>query len=101
MLRSIGMGDKDFQKMMRLECALYGLKALAVGLPLALVCSLLIYWGMFSGGAENISFRVPWGGMGVSAFLPSFLLRCAMRWAKRRKRTSSMRFGMKRHDGKI
>ncbi len=81
MLRSIGMGEKGFQKMMRLECALYGLKALAVGLPLALVCSLLIYWGMFSGGAENISFRVPWGGMGVSALSVFAVVFITMRYA--------------------
>lgn len=32
MLRSVGMSDRDFQKMMNFECALYGMKALLFGM---------------------------------------------------------------------
>lgn len=68
MLRSVGMSDRDFNKMMRFECALYGMRALLVGLPLAIIFSWLIYEGMVIGGAENIDFVFPWFSMGISVF---------------------------------
>jgi putative ABC transport system permease protein len=68
MLRSVGMSDRDFNKMMRFECALYGMRALLVGLPLAIIFSWLIYKGMVIGGAENIDFVFPWFSMGISVF---------------------------------
>lgn len=66
MLRSVGMSDRDFNKMMRFECAFYGIRALMIGLPLALICSWLIYKGMFTGGADGIEFVIPWASMGIS-----------------------------------
>lgn len=68
MLRSVGMPDRDFNKMMRFECAFYGMRALIFGLPIAAVCSWLIYKGMYAGGAENISYKFPWASMGISVF---------------------------------
>lgn len=66
MLRSVGMSDKDFNKMMRFECAFYGMRALLYGLPLAGVISWLIYKGMFEGGADEIKFVLPWTSIGIS-----------------------------------
>ena len=39
MLRSIGMSDRDFNKMMNFECAFYGMRTLLFGLPAAGICS--------------------------------------------------------------
>ena len=39
MLRSVGMSDKDFNKMMRFECLLYGASTVLWGLPLSLILS--------------------------------------------------------------
>lgn len=66
MLRSVGMSEKDFNKMMCFECAFYGMQALLVGLPLSLLLSWLIYKGMFIGGAEGIVFTIPWASIGIS-----------------------------------
>lgn len=66
MLRSVGMSDRDFNKMMRFECAFYGGQALLFGLPLALLASWLIYKGMLAGGSDGISFVFPWASMGIS-----------------------------------
>ena len=68
MLRSVGMSDRSFQKMMNFECAFYGLRALLLGIPLSLLSSYLIYKGMFAGGAEEISLTIPWGATGISIF---------------------------------
>jgi putative ABC transport system permease protein len=65
MLRSVGMSERDFQKMMHFECAFYGLRTLMFGLPIAVILSWLIYQGLFSGGAD-IGFTLPWSSIGVS-----------------------------------
>lgn len=68
MLRSVGMSDKDFNKMMCFECIFYGVRALIFGLPLAILSSWLIYKGMLIGGADNLDFILPWFSIGVSVF---------------------------------
>lgn len=67
MLRSIGMPDRDFRKMMSFECILYGARTLFLGLPTAGILSWLIYRWMVWGGAE-IDFMFPWDSMGISVF---------------------------------
>lgn len=67
MLRSVGMSNGDFNKMMRFECFFYGMKALLFGLPLAGISSWLIYKGLVIGGAD-IGFAFPWSSMAVSVF---------------------------------
>lgn len=81
MLRSVGMSDKDFQKMMNFECAFFGGKALLVGLPIAIFSSWLIYKGMVAGGAENLSFTLPWGSIGISIFSVLFIVFITMLYA--------------------
>ena len=63
MLRSVGMSDRDFNKMMRFECVFYGVKALLYGLPLAVVCAWFIHSSMVTG---QVGFTLPWGSIGIS-----------------------------------
>ena len=42
-LRSVGMTKKEFDRMIRLESLMYGMKSLLLGVPLGLVGSVLIY----------------------------------------------------------
>lgn len=67
MLRSVGMSDRDFNKMMRFECVLYGSQTMLWGLPLSLLLSYLIYmfmnWGTIDG--DN-NFVFPWSSMIIS-----------------------------------
>lgn len=74
MLRSVGISDRGFQKMMNLECVFYGLKALFFGLPIALLASWLIYYGISSGGAEDIDFVLPLTSIGISIFSVFFII---------------------------
>jgi len=67
MLRSVGMSDRDFQKMMNYECAFYGIRTLLFGLPIAGIISGLIYKGLIIGGAD-IGFTFPWSSIGISVF---------------------------------
>lgn len=65
MLRSVGMSDRDFNKMMRFECLLYGLRTLLFGLPISGILSWVIYKGMVMGGTE-IAFIFPWSSLAIS-----------------------------------
>ena len=67
MLRSVGMSDRSFNKMMNFECAFYGMRTLLFGVPIAGLFSWLIYKGIT--GAErldNFKFIFPWGSTAVS-----------------------------------
>ncbi len=81
MLRSVGMSDRSFNKMMRYECAFYGVRALLVGLPLAIIFSWLIYKGMFIGGADEIIFELPWASIGISVFSVLLVIFATMMYA--------------------
>ena len=81
MLRSVGMSDRDFKKMINFECAFYGMRALLFGLPIAAISSWLIYKGMVVGGADNIDFVFPWGSIGISVFSVFFVVFITMLYA--------------------
>ena len=67
--------------MMRCECAFYGIRALFVGLPLAIIFSWLIYKGMFIGGADGIIFVLPWASIGISVFSVLLVIFVTMMYA--------------------
>ncbi|MDO5556994.1 MAG: FtsX-like permease family protein [Clostridia bacterium] len=50
MLKSIGMTSREFNKMIRLESILYGIKSLLIGIPIGIIGSYFIYKGY----AQNI-----------------------------------------------
>lgn len=66
MLKSIGMADKDFRKMMNFECILYGTKAILYGLPVSAVITFFIWRTM--NGAYETEFTLPWGAVGIAVF---------------------------------
>lgn len=69
MIRSIGMSDRDFNKMMGFECIFYGMQTLVISLPLSVIFSFLIYHGIAGGrigGAEGFTFILPLSSIAVS-----------------------------------
>lgn len=60
MLRSIGMSDSDFKKMMNFECVFYGLKSFVFGTIIAFICVIFIYLGINTGSSGAIAFQFPW-----------------------------------------
>lgn len=64
-LKSVGMGDRAFGRMMRFECLLYGSKALLFGLPVSIGVSWLI-WKAVS-NAFIAPYRLPWTAMAIAA----------------------------------
>ncbi len=85
MLKSVGMTQKGFNKMMNFECLLYGAKALALGLPVSFGITYLIYLAIAQGyGTE---FYLPLKAIAVaiiSVFLVVFVtMMYAMRKVKK------------------
>lgn len=80
MLRSVGMSDRDFNKMMRFECTLYGARTMLWGLPLSGILSCLIYKGMVIGGG-NVGFTFPWASMAISMCGVLFIVFITMLYA--------------------
>ena len=58
MLRSVGMTQKGFHRMMCYECLMYGTKALGWGLPASILISLWLYLIVNSGWETGFLF--PW-----------------------------------------
>ena len=82
MLRSVGMSDRDFKKMMNFECVFYGMRALLFGLPIAGIISWLIYKGLVSmERIDNFKFVFPWGSMVISVFSVLFIVFVTMLYA--------------------
>jgi putative ABC transport system permease protein len=64
MLKSIGMTQKGFNKMMNYECLLYGIKGLMYGIPVSFGVTYLIYRSV-AGGWETKYF-VPWYSVAIA-----------------------------------
>ena len=71
MLKSVGMTQKGFRRMMNYECLLYGSKALLLGLPISCGITYLIYRAVTT--AYETSFHLPWAAIGI-AVLSVFLV---------------------------
>ena len=71
MLKSVGMTQKGFRRMMNYECLLYGFKALLLGLPVSCGITYLIYRAVTT--AYETSFHLPWAAIGI-AVLSVFLV---------------------------
>lgn len=71
MLKSVGMTQKGFNKMMNFECLLYGSRALLYGLPVSCGVTYLIYLAIMEG--VEMEFQLPWIAIGI-ATLSVFLV---------------------------
>lgn len=64
-LKSIGMTKKEFNRMIRLESLMYGIKSLLIGIPLG-VLGVFAIFSAFSNGNVPISFVFPWKAILIS-----------------------------------
>lgn len=66
MLKSVGMTNSSFNKMLNYECVFYGLKALLYGIPASIGVTYLIYKGVENG--VDMGFYLPTGSVLISIF---------------------------------
>ncbi len=64
MLRSIGLGERGFRKMMNYECIIYGCKGLLWGLPAAVALTYVIY--RITGNIVERGFYIPWYSVAIA-----------------------------------
>lgn len=58
MLKSVGMTDKEFNRMVQLESILYTLRALLIGLPIGIIISYGTHFMLTEGGIA-LSYQIP------------------------------------------
>ncbi|WP_160690814.1 FtsX-like permease family protein [Clostridium sp. C2-6-12] len=82
MLRSVGMSERDFQKMMNFECIFYGMRTLLFGHPISGIISWLIYKGLVTvERLDNFDFVFPWASMAISVISVLFIVFITMLYA--------------------
>ena len=84
MLKSIGLSERGFSKMMNYECLIYGARSLMFGLPAALIMTFLI-WKVTSNAFET-RFYIPWKGVVIAVASVFIVVFATMLYATRRIR---------------
>lgn len=91
MLRSVGMSDRGFRRMMRFECAFYGMRTLAVGVPAAIFLSWLIHRAIMTvEELDNVAFTFPFGALGLSVLEVFGIVFVTMAYASRKIRKENI-----------
>ena len=82
MLKSVGMTQEGFRRMMNYECLLYGSKALLLGLPVSCGITYLIYRAVTT--AYETSFHLPWAAIGIAVLSVFLVVFATMMYAMRK-----------------
>ena len=87
MLRSIGLSQKGFSKMMNYECLIYGVRSLIFGLPAAVLMTYLI-WKVTAQAFET-GFYLPWKGVVIAVSSVFIVVFATMLYATSRIRNDN------------
>lgn len=79
MLKSIGMTNKEFNKMIRLESILYGMKSLLIGIPIGLVFSYFFYKQFVN--TLEMKFTLPYLSLAIVIIAVFVLIGCIMKYS--------------------
>ena len=79
MLKSIGMTKKEFNRMIRLESILYGVKSLIIGIPIGILLS----YGMYNVFKDNMqmSYNLPLKAIIISIIFVSIIIGIIMKYS--------------------
>ena len=88
MLKSVGLSDRGFRKMMNYECIIYGCKGLIWGLPASVVVTFLI-WKVTT-QAFVVPFSIPWYSFAIAVGAVFLVVFASMLYAARRVRKDNM-----------
>ena len=78
-LKSIGMTTKEFNKMIRLESLLYGLKSLLIGIPIGLLGSFCIYQAFKN--SVDFGYMIPWVSILISIIFVFIIVGATMKYS--------------------
>ena len=89
MLKSIGMGNRAFRRMIAYECASYALRGFVIGFVLAAFASFGLYQAMAL-SYSTYEFQLPWLQIGVSAAIVLVVILVSVAYALARTRAASI-----------
>ncbi len=84
MLKSVGMTDRSFNRMLNYECIFYGVRALLYGLPVSILVTYLIYIAIQQG--IEMPFRLPTGSIVISVLSVFLVVFASMVYSMRKIR---------------
>ena len=87
-LKSVGMTEKEFRKMIRYESLLYGVKALALGLPAGVLLSYLFHY-LFA-GILIVEYKLPWREMGIAVIFVFLIISLTMHYAVKKSQKQNI-----------
>lgn len=87
-LKSVGMTEKEFRKMIRYESLLYGVKALALGLPAGVLLSYLFHY-IFE-GILIVDYKLPWREMGIAVVFVFLIISLTMHYAVKKSQKQNI-----------
>ena len=82
-LKSIGMTNKEFNHMIRLESAMYTTRALLIGLPIGFLMSYGVS-RLFNTASLGIGWLIPWGSVAICVITVAILIEVIMRYSVRK-----------------
>ena len=88
MLKSIGMTNKEFNEMIRLESIFYSTKALIIGIPLGLIGSYFIYKAFASG--NDFGYQLPLSAIIISILVVYLLVSVIMTLSLRKMKNQNI-----------
>lgn len=88
MLKSVGMTEVGFNRMLDFECIFYGLKALLYGLPVSIQISYLIYRSIQQG--VDMPFQIPVQGMLISSISVFLVVFVSMKYSRNKVRQENI-----------
>ena len=88
-LKSVGMGDRAFARMLVCECASYALRGLVIGLVLAIAVAWLLYQALGI-AFEGVGFSLPWTYIGTAVALVLVVLAISVAFALRKSHAANV-----------
>ena len=80
MLKSVGMTDKEFNRMVQLESILYTLRALLIGLPIGIIISYGTHFMLTQGGI-GLSYQIPFIPIIIAVATVAILISVIMKFS--------------------
>ena len=88
-LRSVGMGNRAFARMLAYECASYALRGLGLGLAVAALATYGLYRAT-SLAFAGLAFSLPWGYVGAAVAVVLVVLALSVAYALHRSHAASI-----------
>ncbi len=96
MLKSLGMTQKEFVRMLNLECLIYGTRGLVLGFLSAVPCTAAMYY--FSHNASMKGFYLAWSYFVIAAGCVFLVVYLSMWYGQKRAQSNNL-IGVLRGDG--